>query len=99
MSQHQIKEHAKRFSQTYRSGRGVWFDNYEAMAKKTVVKLLLSSGEAPLSPQLQKAIIEDQKVDDVYADNKPQLEVEYREVVEGDVVDYEKEITAEDIQQ
>ena len=86
MSQHQIKEHAQKFSQTYRSGRGVWFDNYEAMAKKTVVKLLLSSGEAPLSPQLQQAITEDQKVDDVYADNRPQLEVEHRDVVDGEVV-------------
>lgn len=86
MSNHEIKEHAKKFSQTYRSGRGVWFDNYEAMAKKTVVKLLLSSGEAPLSPQLQQAIKQDQTVDGDYADNKPQLEVEHHEVIDGEVV-------------
>lgn len=98
MSQHEIKEHAKKFSQTYRSGRGVWFDNYEAMAKKTVVKLLLSSGEAPLSPQLQQAITEDQKVDGDYADNKPQIEVEHHEVVEGEVVysNEDKTLTADD---
>lgn len=86
MSNYQIKEHAEKFSQTYRSKRGVWYDNYEAMATKTVVKLLLSSGEAPLSPQLQQAITEDQTVDGVYADNKPMLEVEHHDVVEGEVI-------------
>ncbi len=96
MSNYQIKEHAEKFSQTYRSKRGVWFDNYEAMAKKTVVKLLLSSGEAPLSPQLQQAIVADQKVDDVYADNKPTLEVEHHEVVEGEVVTQVKD-SSEDV--
>jgi recombination protein RecT len=89
MSNHQIKEHAQKFSQTYRSGKGVWYENYEAMAKKTVVKLLLSSGEAPLSPQLQQAIVEDQRVDGIYADNKPALEVEHREVVDGEVIQAE----------
>ena len=84
MSNFQIKEHAQKYSQTYRSGKGVWYDNYESMAKKTVVKLLLSSGEAPLSPQLQQAIVEDQRVDGVYQDNKPQLEVEHREVIDGE---------------
>jgi len=86
MSNYQIKEHAKQFSQTYRSGKGVWFDNYDAMAKKTVVKRLLNSGEAPLSPQLQQAIKEDQSVDGIYADNKPSLEVKHHEVVDGEVV-------------
>jgi len=63
------------------------------MAKKTVVKLLLSSGEAPLSPQLQQAITDDQKVDGAYADNKIMLEVEHHEVVDGEVVvDNETEI-------
>lgn len=86
MSNYQIKEHAQRFSQTYRSGRGVWFDNYDAMAKKTVVKLLLNSGEAPLSPQLQQAIKDDQSVDGNYVDNKPSLEVKHHDVVDGEVV-------------
>lgn len=86
MSNYQIKEHAQKYSQTYKSGRGVWFDNYDAMAKKTVVKLLLSSGEAPLSPQLQQAITDDQAADGVYVDNKPTLEVKHHDVVEGEVV-------------
>lgn len=86
MSQFEIKEHAKKFSQTYRSGKGVWFDNYEAMAKKTVVKLLLSSGEAPLSPQLQQAIKEDQSVDGAYIDNRPALEVEHRDIIDGEPI-------------
>lgn len=92
MSNYQIKEHAKKFSQTYRSGKGVWFDNYDAMAKKTVVKLLLNSGEAPLSPQLQQAIKDDQSVDGVYADNKPSLEVQHHDVVDGEVVKSKEEL-------
>lgn len=85
MSNFQIKEHAQKFSNTYKSGKGVWFDNYDAMATKTVVKLLLSSGEAPLSPQLQQAITADQSADGVYIDNKPVLEVEHRELIDGEV--------------
>jgi recombination protein RecT len=86
MSNYEIKEHAKKYSQTYRSGKGVWFDNYDAMAKKTVVKLLLNSGEAPLSPQLQQAIKDDQSVDGEYIDNKASLEVTHHDVVDGEVV-------------
>lgn len=87
MSNYQIKEHAQKYSQTYRSGKGVWLDNYDAMAKKTVVKLLLSSGEAPLSPQLQQAITADQAVDGAYSDNKLLLEVEHRDIVDGEPVE------------
>lgn len=87
MSNAQIKLHAQKFSQTYRSGKGVWFDNYDAMASKTVVKKLLNSGEAPLSPQLQQALKEDQTADDQYVDNKPTLEVEYRDVIDGEVTE------------
>lgn len=87
MTKGQINDHAKKYSQTYRSGKGVWFDNYDAMAKKTVVKMLLNSGEAPLSPQLQQALKDDQAADEQYVDNKPALEVEYRDVIDGEVTE------------
>ncbi len=82
MSNEEIEAHAKRYSKSYKSGYGVWKDNFDAMAKKTVLKLLLSR-YAPLSVEMQTAIVEDQKVNDEYADNKPgsSLEVEDAEVI------------------
>ena len=51
--------HAKRYSQTYKKGYGQWKDNFEAMALKTVLKLLLSK-YAPKSVEMQNAILSDQ---------------------------------------
>lgn len=82
MTKEELEQHAKRYSQTFKRGFGVWVDNFEAMAKKTVLKLLLSR-YAPLSIEMQTAIAEDQKVGDEYADNKPgsSLGVEDAEVI------------------
>lgn len=77
MTMEELEAHAKRYSQTYKRGFGVWADNFEAMAKKTVIKLLLSQ-QAPLSIDMQKAVLSDQSViKDVtaeqfdYIDNQP----------------------------
>ena len=77
MTMEELEAHAKRYSQTYKRGFGVWADNFEAMAKKTVIKLLLSQ-QAPLSIEMQKAVLSDQSViKDVtaeqfdYIDNQP----------------------------
>ena len=61
MSRDQIDKHAKRYSQSFRKNSGVWADNYEQMALKTVTKLLLSR-QAPLSIEMQKAVMSDQSV-------------------------------------
>ena len=37
-SNDQIKQHADRYSVSYRSGKGVWVDSYDKMARKTVLK-------------------------------------------------------------
>lgn len=71
----ELEAHGKQYSQTYKKGYGVWKDNFSAMAKKTVIKLLLSKW-APLSTEMQKAIEEDQKVEEEYIDNKISFEVE-----------------------
>lgn len=57
-----IEKHAKKYSQTYKKGFGNWKDEFEKMAKKTVVKLHLNSGFAPLSIEMQKAQESDQAV-------------------------------------
>ncbi len=61
MTRKQIDGHAKRYSQSFKKGYGVWADNYDAMALKTVIKLLLSR-MAPLSIDMQKAVLSDQAV-------------------------------------
>lgn len=61
MSHDDIVKHAQRYSQTFKKGFGVWHDNFEAMALKTVIKLLLSK-QAPLSVEMQQAVLADQAV-------------------------------------
>ena len=69
MTVEELQKHAKKYSQSYRRGSGVWVDDFDAMAKKTVLKLLLARFGA-LSLELQRAIVEDQKAGDEYVDNK-----------------------------
>lgn len=74
MSKSQIEAHAKKYSKAYgydinyKKKSSLWSTDWTTMAKKTVLKLLLSKWGI-LSVQLQKAILEDQKVEDEYADN------------------------------
>lgn len=57
----EIKAHGKKFSKTFSSKAGVWEKDFDAMAMKTVLKLLLSK-YAPLSVEMQKAVIADQSI-------------------------------------
>lgn len=69
MSVDEVMTHAKRYSKNFaKYGTGLWADDFEAMAKKTVLKLLLSK-YGPLNTQLQDAIKFDQQVDGEYEDN------------------------------
>lgn len=88
MTAQEIDSHAKQYSQTYRTylqkkakgewATSVWADNFDAMALKTVMKLLLSK-QAPLSVEMQQAVLADQSVvkdveksEFVYPDNEIQ---------------------------
>ncbi len=62
MSVQDIEKHAKKFSQTYKKGFGNWVDEKEKMSLKTVSKLHLAGGEAPLSIEMQTAIKADQAI-------------------------------------
>ena len=74
----ECRAHALRYSQTYKKGYGVWKDNFDAMALKTVLKHLIVK-YCPKSQEfqnLQMAIAADQAVTDAsntstYADNQP----------------------------
>lgn len=61
MTTEKVHAHAKRYSQTFKKGYGQWQDDYDSMALKTVTKLNLSK-DAPLSVDMQKAIVTDQSV-------------------------------------
>lgn len=64
MSVEEAKAHGKKYSQTYKRNFGLWETDFDAMALKTVTKLLLSK-YAPLSIEMQTAIRTDQaKVND-----------------------------------
>ena len=56
----EVKAHATKFSQAYRGGRNTpWVTDFDAMAKKTVLKSLLSKF-GPKSLQMQQAVVFDQ---------------------------------------
>ncbi|STY50076.1 P33 [Mannheimia haemolytica] len=91
MTTQEVHDHANRYSQTYRKGYGVWHDNFEATALKTVMKLLLSK-QAPLSVEMQQAVLADQAVvkdvenaEFAYPDNEIQ-EAEFTELKVSDEV-------------
>jgi recombination protein RecT len=79
MSVEQLQKHGLKFSKTYSNEKtrksSLWENDFESMAQKTVLKLLLSKF-APLSIEMQKAVISDQAVindveteDITYVDN------------------------------
>ena len=83
MSKAEVDNHAKKYSQAYRydleknKKSSKWTTDFEAMALKTVIKLLLSKWGI-LSVDMQRAIQDDQKVYDeegngVYGDNQPDI--------------------------
>jgi len=75
MTIEELHRHGKKYSQTFKAGKGVWVDNFDAMAQKTVIKLLLSKF-APLSIDMARAIEIDQSDSDGdYSDNKPRVQI------------------------
>lgn len=89
----EAEKHAKKYSKSYQKGYGPWTDDFNGMAKKTVLKLLLSKG-APLSTQMEEALVNDQKVAGEYADNKVGFEVE-NAAIEGELITEDDPIEAE----
>ena len=89
MSIDELKKHGIQYSQTFKKGFGLWNDNFDAMAQKTVLKLLLSK-YAPLSIEMQKAQIADQSV----IKNVETMEIEYvdNKQLSPSEIDAEKEL-------
>ena len=77
-----VREHGKKFSKTFAKSFSSWQTNFEAMAKKTVLKHLLSNwGDLSITDRLSKAIELDQSVLDsdfnpTYSDNPTNDKIE-----------------------
>lgn len=82
MSNEEIMEHAKRYSQTFKRGYGLWVDDAKSMSLKTVLKLLLKKYAPKSIESINNAILSDQAafkgdVDNneaYYPDNQPKIE-------------------------
>lgn len=59
MTVDELKKHGVKYSKTFNNKFGLWNTDFDSMASKTVIKLLLSKF-APLSIEMQKAVITDQ---------------------------------------
>ena len=95
MSIEEITAHGMQYSQTFKKGFGLWKDNFNAMALKTVLKLLLKKYAPKSIESISQAVVSDQasfvgtldKQEAVYVDNQKDLDIdkettEYEEVKE-----------------
>jgi len=76
MTMDELKKHGMKFSQTMKKGYGLWTTDFDAMASKTIIKMLISKW-APLSTEMEQAQLADQAIikDDgelEYIDNTPE---------------------------
>lgn len=80
MTAEELEGHARKYSKSYaKYSDGLWKDDFDSMAKKTVLKLLISK-YGPQSTQMQDAIKGDQMVDGEYADNPNVVVMENAEI-------------------
>lgn len=108
MTMAEVENHARKYSTAYRNdinnGKkgSKWTTNFDAMALKTVIKLLLSKWGI-LSIDMQRAITDDQKTFDEeggseYGDNKPDI-VEAGDPFESNIIDADNHIEDDEIEE
>lgn len=94
MTAEEIEQHATRYSQSYRGkykDSSLWATDKDAMAKKTVLKLLLNRF-APLSVDMQRAVQADQSV--LHGDGK----LEYVDNTRDQLAEVAQAAMAEDVE-
>jgi hypothetical protein len=85
MTVEQITDHARRYSASYKSGYGIWFDNPEPMRLKTPHKLNLMKW-APMTNDMQLALTIDQGVirnPVQYTEGVEEIEINYPDGTES----------------
>jgi recombination protein RecT len=81
-----VRRHAEKYSQAYKSGYSPWKTNFEEMAKKTVLKKVLKY--APMKSDFVRGIVQDETIkteisEDMYeVKSETVFEAEYTEVDE-----------------
>lgn len=83
-----VEAHGKKYSQTFRKGFGLWKDDFESMALKTVTKLNLSKN-APLSIEMRKAVEADQSIVKDFEKEEYDYQDNTEEASFREVIDYE----------
>jgi recombination protein RecT len=102
MTVEETEAHAQKYSKNYAKwNSGLWKDDFDAMSKKTVLKLLISK-YGPLNTQLQEALAKDQAIVDEdgveYSDNpknKPELSDEQKDEIKNDVASLADQLESE----
>lgn len=86
MTKQELEKHGGKYSKTYSKKNSIWQEDFNAMATKTVIKLLLSK-YGPMSIEMQRAQISDQGVikdyenlDLDYADNPRTEDIDHEEL-------------------
>jgi recombination protein RecT len=92
MTDREMNIHAEKFSMSYkydlknRKNSSVWSTDFSSMAKKTILKMLLSKFGI-LSTDMQTAVVKDQTGDGEYIDNK-NVETEIQDNAnQGEIID------------
>lgn len=99
MTTDEVKAHAKQYSKTYSFKDGLWNTNFNGMARKTVLKLLLSkygilSIEMQDAVKYDQAVIRDKNGTPNYVDNGSIVEDVQAEIIEEqgkEVINIEEE--------
>jgi len=91
-SKTKVEQHGKKFSKTYENSNGVWKSNFDAMAKKTVLKSAISKWGI-LSIEMTKAVVADQsEIKDFET-----LDVDYKDAGESVAIEIKESISDDEL--